>query len=72
MLVRANRAMALGMTIRKLNMSVSAHTRSLAVSYTHLDVYKRQVLWERRKTRKTMEEIEKMLDAAMTLSLIHI
>ena len=37
-----------------------------AVSYTHLDVYKRQVLWERRKTRKTMEEIERMLDAAMT------
>ena len=24
------------------------------------------VLWERRKTRKTMEEIERMLDAAMT------
>ena len=24
------------------------------------------VLWERRKARKTMEEIEKMLDAAMT------
>ena len=24
------------------------------------------VLWERRKARKTMEEIERMLDAAMT------
>ena len=24
------------------------------------------VLWERRKVRKTMEEIERMLDAAMT------
>ena len=26
------------------------------------------VLWERRKVRKTMEEIERMLDAAMTVS----
>ena len=32
MLVRANRATALGMTMRKLNMSVRAHTRSLEVT----------------------------------------
>ena len=30
-LVRANRAMALGMTIRLLNISVSSHTRSLDI-----------------------------------------
>ena len=30
------------------------------------------VLWERRKVRKTMEEIERMLDAAMTGSFSEI
>ena len=30
------------------------------------------VLWERRKVRKTMEEIERMLDAAMTGSFAEI